>query len=139
VSHDRYFINRVANKIWVMDTGGGITEYLGNYDAYLLKRAQLDEPEIEVVQESVNKTRLQKERKKEREISEQMRLARARFDELEEQIAQIETLQVEIEKQLADGMLTAQQTVEASTQYHENAQMLARLMADWEQMGSTEG
>ncbi|HSK69744.1 MAG TPA: ABC-F family ATP-binding cassette domain-containing protein, partial [Candidatus Limnocylindria bacterium] len=41
VSHDRYFINRVANRVLVMDEGG-VTSYEGNYDAYLaeLQRAQ---------------------------------------------------------------------------------------------------
>ena len=34
VSHDRYFINRLAHKVWVLDQGE-ITSYLGNYNDYL--------------------------------------------------------------------------------------------------------
>ena len=33
VSHDRYFINRLASKLWYMD-GGKITEYKGNFDEF---------------------------------------------------------------------------------------------------------
>lgn len=40
VSHDRYFINRTAHRILELN-GKVLTEYLGNYDYYLEKRAQL--------------------------------------------------------------------------------------------------
>ncbi len=38
VSHDRYFINRLATKLWYMDEGK-ITEYKGNFDEYLMSKA----------------------------------------------------------------------------------------------------
>ena len=34
ISHDRYFINKLADRVLVMDKNG-LTEYLGNYDDYL--------------------------------------------------------------------------------------------------------
>ena len=37
VSHDRYFLDRVANTIWEMSTGG-VETYRGNYSAYLTQR-----------------------------------------------------------------------------------------------------
>ncbi len=37
VSHDRYFINRVANRVLVLEEDG-LTGYLGNYDSYLEQR-----------------------------------------------------------------------------------------------------
>ena len=40
VSHDRYFINKTATRILDLDHGG-FTGYLGNYDYYLEKRAEL--------------------------------------------------------------------------------------------------
>ncbi|MCR4841985.1 MAG: ABC-F family ATP-binding cassette domain-containing protein [Eubacterium sp.] len=42
VSHDRYFINRVATRIIRLD-GNGLTVYHGDYDYYVEKRAQLEE------------------------------------------------------------------------------------------------
>ena len=38
VSHDRYFVNRTADRILEMTAACGLTEYLGNYDYYLEKR-----------------------------------------------------------------------------------------------------
>ncbi|MBP6016384.1 MAG: ABC-F family ATP-binding cassette domain-containing protein [Candidatus Promineofilum sp.] len=37
VSHDRYFLDRVANTIWEMSTAG-VESYRGNYSAYLTQR-----------------------------------------------------------------------------------------------------
>ncbi len=41
VSHDRYFINRLAGRVLELD-GGSLTEYLGNYDDYLEKKAAMN-------------------------------------------------------------------------------------------------
>ena len=37
ISHDRYFLNTVVDKVLVLDENG-ITEYLGNYDYYIEKK-----------------------------------------------------------------------------------------------------
>lgn len=42
VSHDRYFINRIATKIVEM-SNDGVTEYLGDYDYYVEKKQELEE------------------------------------------------------------------------------------------------
>lgn len=42
VSHDRYFINRIATKV-VELSGTGSFEYLGDYDYYLEKKQELEE------------------------------------------------------------------------------------------------
>ena len=70
VSHDRYFINKIANKVLDI-TGDDYSIYLGNYDYYLEKREQeliakkLKEEKTEEVQEKVaNHYVLGKEEKK---------------------------------------------------------------------------
>src|SRR5699024_406238 len=39
VSHDRYFINQLANKVYDLDTHGG-TMYLGNYQSFIEKKEE---------------------------------------------------------------------------------------------------
>ena len=65
VSHDRYFLNKVVNKIYDMSNDGAF-QYLGNYDYYLQKKAELEEEDDEVIV-SKTKTQLNAEKKKERE------------------------------------------------------------------------
>ncbi|MCL1905604.1 MAG: ABC-F family ATP-binding cassette domain-containing protein, partial [Clostridiales bacterium] len=40
VSHDRYLINKLARRLYVLGPGG-LSQYLGNYDDYLAKQALL--------------------------------------------------------------------------------------------------
>ncbi len=51
ISHDRYFINKLADRILVLSKGG-MTEYLGNYDYYLEK---LTEPSVATETQAVKK------------------------------------------------------------------------------------
>ena len=60
ISHDRYFLNKVTDKILEM-TEDGIIEYLGNYDYYLEKK---NETVIEEDEEFKTKTQIKLERKK---------------------------------------------------------------------------
>lgn len=41
ISHDRFFINRLAERIWALEAGA-LTPYLGNFEYYKEKRAQRD-------------------------------------------------------------------------------------------------
>ncbi|GMA55153.1 hypothetical protein GCM10025857_65100 [Alicyclobacillus contaminans] len=50
VSHDRYFLNQLADKIWEVQDGK-VVEYEGNYDAY---KQQKEQEEIERKREEEN-------------------------------------------------------------------------------------
>lgn len=43
VSHDRYFLDRVVEKVFVLSGHGDISQYLGNFSDYLKKRPERDE------------------------------------------------------------------------------------------------
>ncbi|MPM07898.1 putative ABC transporter ATP-binding protein YheS [bioreactor metagenome] len=84
VSHDRYFLNKVANKIYDMSKDG-ISPYLGNYDYYLQKKAELEENEDDV-SASKTKTQIIAEKKKEREIIRGRQQREKGIKKIEEQI-----------------------------------------------------
>ena len=103
ISHDRYFLNKVVNKIFDMSSSG-LFEYLGNYDYYLEKKAELEETDNEETFIKT-KTQLKAERKKEREILREKR----KKDKL---IKDIETLINENECNLAklENIMCLQET-----------------------------
>src|SRR5207302_11083171 len=41
VSHDRYFVDALATKVWVLEDGA-ITAHVGNYTTYRTRRAQAE-------------------------------------------------------------------------------------------------
>lgn len=61
ISHDRYFLNKIAVKILDMKAGG-IDEYLGNYTYYENKQKELNETSEQAP--TISKTQLVKEKKK---------------------------------------------------------------------------
>lgn len=85
VSHDRYFLNKVVDKIYDLSQSGAF-EYLGNYDYYVQKKAELSETDDD---ETINKTKTQinAEKKKEREIIRDRQQREKNIREIEEQIA----------------------------------------------------
>lgn len=95
VSHDRYFLNKVANKIYDMSKDG-VFQYLGNYDYYLQKKAELEEEEEEVVV-SKTKTQLNAEKKKERENIKDRQQREKTLRKLEEEIEMHENKISELE------------------------------------------
>ena len=99
VSHDRYFINRFADKVCVLEDGG-LKEYLGNYDSYFEKVSRAEEPDGEYA--GMTRTAIDKEKKKSREEQLRIRAEKERAAALETRIAVAERDAAELENALAD-------------------------------------
>nr|WP_300004206.1 ABC-F family ATP-binding cassette domain-containing protein [Tissierella sp.] len=100
ISHDRYFLNRVCNKILEL-TPSGVVEYLGNYNYYLEKKNEAlvkeeDEPEEKT------KTQIKMDRKREKQILKDEKAKKKEVSSLEESISQKETAIEEIDALLCD-------------------------------------
>ncbi|MCI5997014.1 MAG: ABC-F family ATP-binding cassette domain-containing protein [Peptoniphilaceae bacterium] len=85
ISHDRYFLNKVVNKIWYLNDGV-ITEYYGNYDYFLEKINEKDE----VIEKKITKTELEKEKKRKKEIEKEQKNNKKKLKDLENRIFEIE-------------------------------------------------
>lgn len=100
VSHDRYFINRIADYVYVMENGV-ITKYIGNYDDYI-EKISADESELEGNQQAMTKTELHKQQKKEKSEQKAKSDQKKRIKELEQRIDDLEKQKAELEEMLAD-------------------------------------
>ncbi len=99
ISHDRYFINRFAERVMVMSENG-MTEYIGDFDDYLEKRDRpAPPPELP---EGATRTSIARERKRDRQQSARLRELKAAVAKAEEAIAASERRVSELEGQLAD-------------------------------------
>lgn len=101
VSHDRYFMNRIATKV-VELTQAGTTDYLGDYDYYVEKKQELEElRELDAVPTaasakataSASTSQIDKEAKKlERQLLRQSADTEQEMETLDTKIAEIEEL-----------------------------------------------
>ena len=89
ISHDRYFLNTVVDKILVLSEDG-ITEYLGNYDYYINKKREVEEMSTVVEVEEKTKTQIKEEKRKEKEQREKEKKNRNKIKNIEKEIEEIE-------------------------------------------------
>ncbi len=133
VSHDRYFINRMATRILHLEQDGCVS-YDGDYDAYAEKRAAILSP---TAASAVPVKENAYQRRKERES--QKRKAATRVRRAEESISacekEIATLNAQLEQ--PDIAADYERITEISAQLEEQNARLNTLMEEWEDAQAT--
>ncbi|HEM6405355.1 TPA: ABC-F family ATP-binding cassette domain-containing protein [Streptococcus suis] len=137
VSHDRYFINRVATKVLEISETGS-TLYLGDYDYYLEKKAEqqaeAQPDQLESTSQSAGAMDYQAQKENQKE---QRKLAR-RIEQIEAEIDSIENRLSELSQAMLEtndiGQLTDyQKEIDQLTAQQEN------LMEEWEELSEQLG
>ena len=134
VSHDRYFINRVANRVIEM-SAEGVSEYLGNYDDYLEKKRAALLPE-EAVSDGLTQTQRDKLKRKERLARESRRQLEDRVRAAEAEIARTEAEVARLEAEMAaPGAWQDPEAGRALTESHARAkETLDALYDEWAEL-----
>lgn len=129
VSHDRYFINRIADTLWIIENGT-ISVFKGNYDEYLLS---LKNDTAEEEKPQINKTQLAKEKQKEKQNRENEKQKRARIRLLEKDMQTIEQRIKELEEVFANGEIYSdqQKLLKTQNEYNTIKEQLDILMEEW--------
>lgn len=98
VSHDRYFINRIATKVIELSPDGSKL-YLGNYDYYLEKKAEEEALQQQALEESQHEEQSnqptapsfdREQQRKQRRIQREVTRLEEEMEALEQQVQQIE-------------------------------------------------
>ena len=131
VSHDRYFINRVADRIIEMRPDG-VKEYLGNYDDYLEKKRREEAGLEDAVSSGMTKTQLDKQRRKERLLREGKKALEKQLEAAEARIAAAEKEIQDLEARMADPELY-QRPDEARETARRHAELQAGMDALYEE------
>jgi ATP-binding cassette, subfamily F, member 3 len=139
VSHDRYFINRIATKVYELSRDG-ITEYLGDYDYYVTKKAEMLELERLAAEEnkiekaSITPPKLSYEQEKEAKKLERQR--KRRIEEIENEIAVMEEMIAQTEEQLCDPEIYQdhEKVQQLNSEIETMKEKLEMLMEEWESL-----
>ena len=128
VSHDRYLINKLADKIYYLEPDG-TTLYLGNYDAYLEAR-QKKETAKAAVQESVQKPNAYKLKK---ERAAEIRKKKSALARCEREVEEAELEIEELNAKLLDPAVASdyEQTLEITNQIAACKERSDALMNEW--------
>ena len=90
ISHDRYFLNRVIDKIIVLEDDG-CSEYLGNYDYYVEKKKLLEEMDSSEDVAEKTKTQIKEEKKKQKQLQNEIKQLDRQRKSLEDEIMLLES------------------------------------------------
>ncbi|MBP3704916.1 MAG: ABC-F family ATP-binding cassette domain-containing protein, partial [Clostridia bacterium] len=131
VSHDRYLINKLADKIYYLDKDG-TTLYLGNYDAYLEARQQKTETEAAAA-EAPPKANAYKQKK---ERASEIRKKKAALRRCEQDIENTELEIEELNEKLLDPEVSSnyEQTLEITNQITACKERSDALMNEWTEL-----
>ncbi|WKY49135.1 ABC-F family ATP-binding cassette domain-containing protein [Eubacteriaceae bacterium ES3] len=136
ISHDRYFINRIANKVFLF-TENGIEVYLGNYDDYVKHQTEAAERLALEEQEQIitpTKTQLKNDRRKLKEEETRLRQLKKNIRAIEDKLINLEEEIKSIELVMCDpSFYDDQQNVNATSQLYElKKKELENLTDEWE-------
>ncbi len=138
VSHDRYFINKVATRILNL-TGETVVNYIGNYDYYLEKCRELTQiyaPGKEEAVKSEPESSSKLDWKQQKEAQARQRKLENDRKKTEDAIEQTEQRIHELEEAFADSEIATNSAKlqELHQEYAEKQQELEKLYEVWEQL-----
>jgi len=136
VSHDRYFINRVANRVVEM-TAEGVREYLGNYDDYLEKKRR-EEAGEDPAAPTRTRTEIEKDKRRERQARESVKALKQRVADLEAQISRTEEEISALEAKMADPEVyqNPETAAQVARDHREAQALLEKLYDEWTEAAS---
>lgn len=143
VSHDRYFVDSLATKVWIIEDGGVLIPYLGNYTEYRtrkrplvldipapLKSGSKESPASEKVSKAASVP--------ERSNGKKGRVKERTIEDVEKDIEKAEIRVKLIEEKLAEAALKAdaEQLKQLSDEHELAGARVDELLAEWEELAS---
>jgi ATP-binding cassette subfamily F protein 3 len=135
VSHDRYFIDKLATRVFEIGEGE-VRVFPGNYEDYLWRKsgAQVDLSLSAEPAASVNGHAVKSEPAPAKRVNPiKLRQMQDRCQELEQEVAHLETQIAAAESELANFVST-EETIRAGNRLERHRSELAAMLAEWEQL-----
>lgn len=138
VSHDRYFINRIATKVIELSPQGSRL-YLGDYDYYLEKKEEERQlAEYRAAEQNPQKTVSAGKRsfEKTKEQQKQLRSLQRKVEQIEKDLAEADEQieQIQVEMTLPENLTDPERLIELDRKLHETEELQNDRMEKWEDL-----
>ncbi|MGI5878255.1 MAG: ABC-F family ATP-binding cassette domain-containing protein [Christensenellales bacterium] len=140
ISHDRYFISRVATRMLELSEDG-LADYPGSWEEYLEQKSRTQaEPEPSCPSPAMTRTQAARAERRERRIREEARRRRAQLARVEDEIAAVEDEIAAVENALSQPLhIPAGELAELGIRHGALEQRLAALLDEWEALSEETG
>ncbi len=128
VSHDRYFLNRITERIFAFEEDGEIKQYEGNYDDYLLKAPTKDSSIIKQKKSPVEKTA------NEKPTGDKLKMSfneKYEFERIDDEILELEERLEYIENEIASCTSDFIKLTKLMNEKDEKSKILEEKMDRW--------
>lgn len=137
VSHDRYFMDKVVDHLFVFQGEGRIQDFPGNYTQYRVWKEEQDKSESQ----NDKKSKSPELKKQKVGLTERKRMSfkeRREFEQLEQEIAELEIEKQNLEIALCSGTLSVDELTEKSKRLPLLEQDLEQKTNRWFELGELE-
>lgn len=128
VSHDRFFMDKVVDHLFVFEGNGKIKDYPGNYTQYREWKSQKAKIESSTVKAEQPQTKVKERPEEKRRLTFK---EKKEFEQLETDIDALETEKKQIEDALSGGESDAQKIMELSARFEEVKKQLDEKSDRW--------
>ncbi len=134
ISHDRYFINKLADRILYLDQNG-ITEYVGDYQYYLERSSQKSTDET-ISQKSENAKPKNNDYQLRKEQQSNIRKLKTRIRKCEEETEKLDSLEEDLQKELEnpENVNDFEKLMTLTTRLQECQQNKEKVYEEWENL-----
>lgn len=137
VSHDRYFIDRLANRVFEIE-GGGVQVYPGNYEDYLYRKAGGAGVSLTADASPEAQSEIAHSPNGSAEPTAARRVNPIRVQKLKRRVSELETAAARLEQEIGElelalqSFVSAEETQRQSRMLEDKRRDLAAAMAEWE-------
>lgn len=129
VSHDRYFLDRIVNRIFAFEEGGHLKQYEGGYTDYLEKVkpiAKQEKSKLEKKENNGKKFRKEHQKKLKFTYKEQKE-----FETIDDDIAKLEEKIEQLDEEIMENATNSGKLAELTQQKEETEEALNKKMDRW--------
>ena len=132
VSHDRYFMDKVVDHIFVFHGEGNVQDFPGNYTQYRLEQGTKNKEQRPIDQDTKTE-KIKTEQKRRLSFKEKREL-----EQLEQQMPLLEAEKAQLEALLSGGATNPDEIAKASARYHEVQEQLDEAEMRWLELSEIE-
>lgn len=129
VSHDRYFLDRIVNRIFAFEEGGHLKQYEGGYTDYLEKVKPIEKQEKSKPEKKENNgKKFQKEHQKKLKFTYK---EQKEFETIDDDIAKLEEKIEQLDEEIMENATNSGKLAELTQQKEETEEALNEKMDRW--------